>query len=63
LVGGLTNGVSYTFTVQAIDPRGQARRQAVNAVVPSAAHVPVITAAISVLMVTTAPSQVTYQLL
>jgi len=62
LVGGLTNGVSYTFTVQAIDPAGASAPSAPsNAVVPSAAHVPVITAAISgPTSVSTAPSQVTY---
>ena len=62
LVGGLTNGVSYTFTVQAIDPAGPSAPSAPsNAVIPSAAHVPVITAAISgPASVSTAPSQVTY---
>src|SRR5579859_3718122 len=62
LVGGLTNGVSYTFTVQAIDSAGPSAPSAPsNAVVPSAAHVPVLTAAISgPTSVSTAPSQVTY---
>jgi hypothetical protein len=62
LVGGLTNGVTYTFTVQAIDPAGPSAPSAPsNAVTPSAAHVPVITAAISgPTSVSTAPSQVTY---
>jgi hypothetical protein len=62
LVGGLTNGVSYTFTVQAIDSAGPSALSAPsNAVTPSAAHVPVLTAAISgPTSVTTAPSQVTY---
>jgi titin len=62
LVGGLTNGVSYTFTVQAIDIAGASAPSAPsNAVTPSAAHVPVLTAAISgPSSVSTAPSQVTY---
>jgi hypothetical protein len=62
LVGGLTNGVSYTFTVQAIDIAGPSAPSAPsNAVTPSAAHVPVLTAAISgPSSVSTAPSQVTY---
>jgi hypothetical protein len=62
LVGGLTNGVSYTFTVQAIDSAGPSAPSAPsNAVTPSAAHVPVLTAAISgPTSVPTAPSQVTY---
>ena len=62
LVGGLTNGVSYTFTVQAVDSAGSSAPSAPsNAVTPSAAHVPVLTAAISgPSSVSTAPSQVTY---
>jgi hypothetical protein len=62
LVGGLTNGVSYTFTVEAFDPAGSSGSSAPsNAVVPSAAHVPVITAAIGgPTSVSTTPSQVTY---
>jgi hypothetical protein len=62
LVGGLTNGVSYTFTVQAIDPAGPSAPSAPsNAVTPSAAHVPVITAAVNgPTSVSSAPSQVTY---
>jgi hypothetical protein len=62
LVGGLTNGVSYTFTVRAIDSAGPSAPSAPsNAVTPSAAHVPVITTAISgPSSVSTAPSQVTY---
>jgi hypothetical protein len=62
LVGGLTNGVSYTFTVQAVDSAGPSAPSAPsNAVVPSAAHVPVLTASISgPTSVSTTPSQVTY---
>ncbi|MCU1256019.1 MAG: twitchin [Candidatus Angelobacter sp.] len=62
LIGGLTNGVTYTFTVQAVDIAGPSAPSAPsNPVTPSAAHVPVITAAISgPSSVSTAPSQVTY---
>ncbi len=62
LVGGLTNGVSYTFTVQAIDSAGPSAPSAPsNAVIPSAAHVPVLTVSVSgPTSVSTAPSQVTY---
>jgi len=62
LIGGLTNGVSYTFTVQALDAAGaSAPSTPSNAVTPSAAHVPVITTAISgPSSVSTTPSQVTY---
>lgn len=62
LVGGLTNGVSYTFTVQAIDIAGPSAPSAPsNAVTPSAANVPVLTVAISgPTSVSSTPSQVTY---
>ena len=62
LVGGLTNGVSYTFTVQAVDLAGTSAPSAPsNAVVPSAAHVPVLNVAISgPSSVSSAPAQVTY---
>lgn len=62
LVGGLTNGVSYTFTVQAVDIAGSSAPSAPsNAVTPSAAHVPGLTTAISgPSSVSTTPTQVTY---
>jgi uncharacterized repeat protein (TIGR01451 family) len=62
LVGGLTNGVSYTFTVQAISPGGtSAPSDPSNAVTPSAAHVPVLNVVISgPSSVSSVPSQATY---
>jgi hypothetical protein len=62
LVGGLTNGVTYTFTVQAVDPAGPSLPSAPsNAVVPSAAHVPVLNTTLSgPSSVSTTPTQATY---
>jgi hypothetical protein len=62
LVGGLTNGVSYTFTVQAISLGGTSAPSAPsNAVTPSAANVPVLNVTISgPSSVPSVPSQATY---
>ena len=51
LVGGLTNGVTYTFTVHAnngsVGPNGPNESGPSNPVTPSAAHVPVLNIAIN----------------
>jgi uncharacterized repeat protein (TIGR01451 family) len=65
LVGGLTNGVTYTFSVHAnngaVGPLGPNESGPSNPVTPSAAHVPVLNVGISgPSSVSTAPSQVTY---
>jgi hypothetical protein len=65
LVGGLTNGVSYTFTVHAnngtVGPLGPNESAPSNAVIPSAAHVPVLQVVISgPSSVPTTPSQASY---
>jgi uncharacterized repeat protein (TIGR01451 family) len=65
LVGGLTNGVTYTFTVHAnngaVGPLGPNESTPSNPVTPSAAHVPVLNVGISgPSSVSAAPAQVTY---
>jgi uncharacterized repeat protein (TIGR01451 family) len=62
LVGGLTNGHTYTFTVQATNIAGfSAASNLSNAVIPSAANLPTVTIAMSGLTsVTATPAQVTY---
>jgi hypothetical protein len=65
LVGGLTNGVTYTFTVHAnngtVGPNGPNESGPSNPVTPSAAHVPVLNIAINgPSSISAAPAQVTY---
>ncbi len=62
LVGGLTNGVAYTFTVHATNIAGDSAESAQsNAITPSAANLPTVTIAMSGLAsVTATPIQVTY---
>jgi hypothetical protein len=64
LVGGLTNGHTYTFTVQATNIAGfSAASNLSNAVIPSAANLPTVTIAMSGLTsVTATPTQVTYNI-
>ena len=65
LVGGLTNGVTYTFTVHAnngaVGPLGPNESTPSNPVTPSAAHVPVLNVVLNgPSSVPAAPAQVTY---
>jgi uncharacterized repeat protein (TIGR01451 family) len=64
LVSGLTNGHSYTFTVQATNIAGfSAASNLSNAVVPSAANVPTVTMTMAgPASVTATPAQNTYNL-
>ena len=64
LVGGLTNGHTYTFTVQATNIAGfSAASNLSNAVIPSAANLPTVTIAMSGLTsVTATPAQITYNI-
>jgi hypothetical protein len=62
LVGGLTNGNSYTFTVRAVDAAGPSAPSAPsNSVIPSAAHVPVLSVLVGgPTSVSLTPTQVIY---
>ncbi len=64
LVGGLTNGHIYTFTVQATNIVGfGAASNLSNAVIPSAANLPTVSIAMSGLSsVPVAPTQLTYNI-
>lgn len=65
LIGGLTNGVTYTFSVHAnngvVGPSGPNESGPSNPVTPSTAHVPVLNIAINgPSSVSVVPAQVTY---
>ncbi|HXO38094.1 MAG TPA: fibronectin type III domain-containing protein, partial [Candidatus Acidoferrum sp.] len=64
LVGGLTNGHTYTFTVQATNIAGfGAASNLSNAVIPSAANLPTVTIAMSgPTSITATPAQITYSI-
>jgi uncharacterized repeat protein (TIGR01451 family) len=62
LIGGLTNGTSYTFTVHATNIAGDSAESAAsNAIIPSAASLPTVSVSISGPgSVTSTPAQLTY---
>jgi uncharacterized repeat protein (TIGR01451 family) len=62
LIGGLTNGTSYTFTVHATNIAGDSTESALsNAVIPSAANLPTVSVSISGPgSVSATPAQLTY---
>ncbi|HEY4678122.1 MAG TPA: fibronectin type III domain-containing protein [Candidatus Angelobacter sp.] len=64
VVGGLTNGHTYTFTVQATNIAGfGAASNLSNAVIPSAANLPTVTIAMSgPTSVVSTPTQLTYNI-
>jgi uncharacterized repeat protein (TIGR01451 family) len=64
LVGGLTNGHSYTFTVQATNIAGfSGASNLTNAVIPSAANLPTVSIAMSgPTSVPVAPARLTYNI-
>ncbi|HET9364644.1 MAG TPA: fibronectin type III domain-containing protein [Candidatus Angelobacter sp.] len=62
LIGGLTNGTSYTFTVHATNIAGNSAESAPSAaIIPSAANLPTVSIAMSgPLSVQATPAQLTY---
>ena len=64
VVGGLTNGHSYTFTVQATNIAGfSAASNLTNAVIPSVANLPTVSIAMAgPTSVTSTPTQLTYNI-
>ena len=64
VIGGLTNGTSYTFTVHATNAAGNSPEgPATNPVIPSAANLPVFAVALAgPTAVTLTPAQITYTL-
>jgi hypothetical protein len=63
LVGGLTNGTSYSFTVHATDAAGNSPESNALSATPSIAAVPVLSVTLSgPTSVTTTPTQVTYNI-
>jgi uncharacterized repeat protein (TIGR01451 family) len=62
LISGLTNGISYTFTVHATNVAGDSLESAPsNAIIPSAANLPAVSISLSgPTSVTATPAQLTY---